>query len=173
MKLYLAGPMRGYGNYNFQSFFFAEAMLRMRGHEVENPARMDIEEGKAAWIESENRIAVSKDFTIEDALRRDILAMAQGCEGIVLLPGWEKSEGANKELDFARTIGLLEYLYFPARSGELVPNSKSIQRRLEQKNENMGTDTAPDGPGNDTEAGPGVGGPGTRELPVWGGFDAE
>ncbi len=111
MKIYLAGPMRGHDNYNFEAFFVAEALLEMRGHKVINPARLDIEDGKAAWSPTEGRINAAPDFTIQDALRRDILAMAESCEAIVLLPGWEKSKGAKAELEFARVIGLKEFEY--------------------------------------------------------------
>ncbi len=102
--------MRGKENYNFEAFFVAEALLGMRGHEVVNPARLDLEDNKASWSPTENRINASPDFTIKDALRRDLVAMAK-CEAIAMLSGWHESEGANKELLFASVIGLKQLFY--------------------------------------------------------------
>lgn len=117
MKLYLAGPMRGYDNYNFHAFFQAAALLRMKGHDVINPAELDINEKKAGWNPVEKKINCAPDFTMEDALRRDFLAMCQDRDSIVLLPGWSDSKGATAELGLARLIGLEEYEY--AGDGEV------------------------------------------------------
>lgn len=105
--------MRGKENYNFEAFFVAEALLEMRGHSVGNPARMDIVDKKAWWSPTEKRINLSQDFTLQDALKRDIGWMANFAEAIVLLPGWEDSEGANIEFGFARIIGLQLFEYDP------------------------------------------------------------
>jgi hypothetical protein len=119
IRIYIAGAMRGIPNQNFAAFFTAEALLTMKGHRVVNPARLDLETGVAFWSPSENRISMSPDFTFEDAMRRDAAAMAGQCEAIVLLPGWEKSQGANTELGFARTFGFRVYLY--KEGGEIEP----------------------------------------------------
>lgn len=103
--------MRGQENQNFRVFFVAEALLEMKGHQVVNPARLDIEQGTAEWSAHDGRLNVLRSFTIQDALRRDIVEMALHCEAIALLAGWEDSEGANKELHFARTIGLQVFTY--------------------------------------------------------------
>ena len=113
MKIYLAGPMRGKPDQNFRAFFMAAAMLEMKGHTVVNPARLDIEQGTAQWSPQEKRLNVLSSFTIEDAMRRDCLEMARNCYVIALLPGWENSEGANNELDFARMCGFSVVKYDP------------------------------------------------------------
>lgn len=119
LKCYVAGPMRNIDDYNFPAFYTAEGLLAMKGHNVINPARMDIEEGKANWSPADGRIVLSPEFTMHNALRRDFQAMCDDRDAIVLLPGWEKSEGANEELKLARLIGLAEYEYIG--NGEVKP----------------------------------------------------
>lgn len=107
LRIYLAGPMRKFADadYNFPAFMTAAALLRMRGHYVVNPAELDLEDGKATWSPAEGRINLSRDFTEEDALRRDAQrALEAQCNAIVLLPEWEDSVGANKELTMMRDV---------------------------------------------------------------------
>ena len=103
-SIYLAGPMTGHDDYNFRAFFLAEAMLTMKGYRVVNPARLDIDEGVTQWNPHEKRINASPGFTRHDAMRRDILAIAQSCGSIAVLPGWEGSAGAQQEVQIAREI---------------------------------------------------------------------
>lgn len=110
IKLYIAGPMRGHANYNFDKFYVAEAWLNLKGFDVVSPARMDIEEGVAFWSREERAVVLSPAFTIKDALRRDIAAIAE-CDAIVLLPGWESSKGTAEELRAAELFGLPVYEY--------------------------------------------------------------
>jgi len=111
MKIYLAGPMRDETDYNYRLFFEAAALLTMKGHDVVNPAHLDIQDGHSYWSPTDNRIVVVQDWTIKSALRRDFHAITLDREAIVLLPGWEGSYGANKELHFADVIGLEVYTY--------------------------------------------------------------
>jgi len=103
MRVYIAGPMTAYrdSNYNFPEFYKAQALLEMIGYTVHNPARMDIESGKAQFAPFEGRIVTAPDFTLADAMRRDIKVIAD-CEAIVLLPDWQNSKGAAMELQVAR-----------------------------------------------------------------------
>lgn len=109
-RVYLAGPMRGIENNNFPAFFAAEALLRMWGYDVVNPARMDMDEGKAYWSWAERRIIMDDSFTIEDALNRDFAAILGtdgngGCEAVFVLSGWENSQGALRETWFSLSTG--------------------------------------------------------------------
>ena len=39
-KIFIAGPMRGYENYNFKKFDFFQKILEDKGYSVVNPARI-------------------------------------------------------------------------------------------------------------------------------------
>ena len=108
MRVYIAGPMTKFKekSYNFPEFYKAQGLLEMLGHTCANPARMDLESGKAAYSPSEGRIVTAKDFTLADAMRRDIKEIAD-CDGIVLLPDWQSSTGAAMELHVAQKIFML------------------------------------------------------------------
>lgn len=89
MKIYIAGPMSGLPDYNYPKFNATAAALREQGHEVENPA--------------ENPEPPCKSW--KGYMRMAIVQLVQ-CEVVVLLPGWEKSRGANIEHRLARDLGL-------------------------------------------------------------------
>jgi hypothetical protein len=87
MKVYLAGPMSGYTDFNFPAFAAGAAMLRAKGYEVVNPAE------------------VNPDTTLtwEACLKADIPELLK-CEGIVLMDGWTKSRGATLEAHIAQEL---------------------------------------------------------------------
>lgn len=95
MKLYIAGPMRGRPEMNFESFDQARDILEMVGHEVVSPADIDRDEGPA---------------TLSEIIMRDVSAIL-GCDGIVLLPGHESSPGASAERAIAHWMGLKIFLF--------------------------------------------------------------
>lgn len=95
MKVYLSGPMAGLPEHNFPAFFHHAALLRAAGHEVVNPADLNPDPGKS-W---------------EDCLRTDLRELC-ACDAIALMPGWERSKGANLELHVAHRLGL-EVMHLP------------------------------------------------------------
>jgi hypothetical protein len=97
-RLYIAGPMRGYDLFNFPAFTEAAVNLRFWGYEVLSPAERDLEEGFDPTLNSLD------GFDVEAALAADF-AMILDCDGIVLLPGWEKSRGARAERFVAEMTG--------------------------------------------------------------------
>ena len=87
--IYLAGPMSGLPDLNFAAFHARAAELRAMGNEVINPAE----------------ITPDKELSWKQCMRTDIAALVF-CDGIELLPGWEKSNGANLEFHIAQRLGL-------------------------------------------------------------------
>ncbi|MEO8021093.1 DUF4406 domain-containing protein [Polaromonas sp.] len=87
-RYYIAGPMTGLPDLNFPAFNATAATLRAAGHEVENPAEIN-PDPTAEWT---------------DCMFADLKALT-GCDGIVMLPGWEKSPGAQIERLWATRTG--------------------------------------------------------------------
>lgn len=117
MNIYLAGPMRGYKDFNFPAFMAAAALLRAEGHSVFNPAERDIErdkeEGRAPSYKSETGDlleAEAKGFNLRDAILDDLTYIIRKADAIALLPGWEASKGANAELWTSKFLDL-EVIY--------------------------------------------------------------
>lgn len=88
-RVYLAGPMTGYPELNFPAFHREAARLRATGLDVVNPAEINVDPA-AGWVE---------------CMRADIRELVT-CDGIALLPGWEKSKGATLEHHIASALGL-------------------------------------------------------------------
>ena len=113
MKLYLAGPMRGYPKFNFPAFFTAAKKLRADGHDVFSPAEKDIQKhGNKLWENSKGSLAEAekKGFSLRNALALDLDYICRQADAVALLPGWKKSKGARAEKATAEALGL-EVLY--------------------------------------------------------------
>lgn len=91
--------MRGYRLYNFPAFDEAERALKLAGADPVSPAAMDREAGFDPSADE-----ATPDF-VRAAMIRDVKAIAD-CDSILLLKGWEYSEGAFKELQVAKILGL-------------------------------------------------------------------
>lgn len=111
MRLYLAGPMQGIPHFNFPLFNEIADRLRAAGHEVFNPAERDIERHGGVDISANNltgslvQSQTEHKFSLDDALADDTHYICKVAEGIVLLPGWEYSNGALSEWFLARALG--------------------------------------------------------------------
>lgn len=81
MRLYIAGPMTGFRDFNRPMFNAAEEMLTERGYDVLNPAR------------PEDRA----DCTFWSDYMRPALRDLSTADGLALLPGWASSKGAQLE----------------------------------------------------------------------------
>jgi hypothetical protein len=120
MKLYIAGPMTGMEDWNFPAFFDAEEQLKSLGYAVENPARHDgntVEEALATVGTLENPVEKWEFY-----VKRDLKYLLE-CVGVVLLPGWQESEGARLEVHIAKK---LKIPLFILKNGMLAPRITCI-----------------------------------------------
>ena len=128
MKLYLAGPMRGYDDFNFPAFRAAAAELRSMGHEIFSPAEKDEEQfGGAAFqgkVEIQETKAASVGFDLRKALLMDLTYICSVADGIALLKGWEKSYGATAESATAVALGLKRYIQHDEGWMKILPDGR-------------------------------------------------
>lgn len=118
--LYICGPMRGRPLYNIQAFCEAAMTLRDEDYFIYSPAERDIATGFQPHLAMDHP---DQCLNLDEAFTWDFWAIAQS-DGIVLLPGWEDSEGTKKEIVLAQGMGKLIYLY---NSGFLEPVNPTLK----------------------------------------------
>lgn len=105
-KAYIAGPMRGYPEFNFPAFFEAQERLEECGWLTVSPAERDTKGGfETAGLTGHEDLS-ELGFDLRDALAWDLDQIARECDAVVVLPGWEDSKGANAEVATAKALGL-------------------------------------------------------------------
>ena len=92
---YLAGPMTGIDNYNIPAFIDATFSLENDGYEVVSP--LTIFNGDTS-------------LPLEAYLRGELEALLS-VDLVVVLPGWELSNGTNMEILMALAMGVPVYAY--------------------------------------------------------------
>lgn len=117
IKLYVAGPMTGLPDLNYPKFLEAEEKLHKAGFSTVSPHRIDqlipIPCGHAVY-RGEIRYADPVEGCEDCASRtwkwymRQALRMLLDCDGVALLPGYQRSRGAQGEV---RTASLLQMPY--------------------------------------------------------------
>lgn len=85
--IYIAGPMTGLPNYNFDNFNRVSDEFRAQGWEVHNPADHGVSEG-ATW---------------EDYMAYDLTKVGL-CGAMYMLKGWQMSRGACLEQLIATSL---------------------------------------------------------------------
>jgi len=105
MRIYVAGPMRGYVNWNFAAFDRAVDMLERQGHTAISPAALDRVLGRRP---DDSREATDPYF-MRHCLALDTLVITQECDALAVLPGWMDSLGAQAEVALALAIKLPIY----------------------------------------------------------------
>lgn len=104
-RLYLAGPMRGYPEFNFPEFRKATRVLRDRGYEVWSPHERDTMVGFDPTGLAGTEDLDELNFDLPAAVADDVYAIAHLTDAIALLPGWETSSGVRAELAVAAALG--------------------------------------------------------------------
>lgn len=113
--IYIAGPMRGYPNFNFPAFnAAADYWSRVCGFDVFNPAQDDMEKYGCDISEGNNngcekQAEQEHGFSLRDALARDCDWLCRDATHIYMLKGWEQSKGATAEWALANALGLEVY----------------------------------------------------------------
>ncbi len=105
MKIYLAGPMRGYKEWNFPAFLHAATALRQRGHEVFNPAEKGEEANLPAAGNGHSDPMAALEFR-RLVFRLDTEWICTQADMLAMLPNWEQSRGAVAERALADALGL-------------------------------------------------------------------
>lgn len=120
MKFYISGPMTGLPDFNYPAFFAAEDQLRSLGYLGVNPAHND----GLTLTEAISRAheLASEEKAWEWYLRRDIPRLIDS-DAVLLLPGWQKSRGANLQVIIATSIGIPLYVF---KDGNIVPRLEVI-----------------------------------------------
>lgn len=88
-RIYVAGPMTGYEDYNLPAFSEAAEKLRAAGFDAVNPGERGVIDGYE-WVD----------------YMRDGIRLLLTCDAIALLPGWFDSKGAALEYVIAHDLGM-------------------------------------------------------------------
>ena len=108
MRAYLSGPMHGFPDNNFPAFYAAERVLRRRGWEVINPARLDEENPAPAGMS----YSQGRRFFMDRDLNIIMTEMwAEFGDTMFVLPGWTQSPGAMAEVSLAHSLGMKVRVY--------------------------------------------------------------
>lgn len=120
--IYVAGPMRGYPEFNFPAFDRASDRIRSLGWPVLNPADLD---RAAGFRPSRDRLPTDPTAlqdTLASAMFRDLYVISFYAYGLYVLNGWWRSEGARTEIAYARYLNLQITL----EGSELKPPPTSV-----------------------------------------------
>jgi hypothetical protein len=82
-KIFIAGPMSGYPNYNFNKFDAYEKFFKINGIDCINPGRIS---------RKFKEVEVNNDINIYNEMVRLQQEAQKTCNAILLLDGWQWSE---------------------------------------------------------------------------------
>ena len=122
MHAYLAGPMRGYPDFNYPAFNQVTATLKDMGYRVFNPA--DPRNHPPTFTTS----TPAREF-----MSIDLAFICDMADLVIMMPGWETSLGACAEHATARACGL-PILYInpdgePHLSAKLLPAPDKVREK--------------------------------------------
>ncbi len=113
MTIYIAGPMRGYQQWNFPEFHRVAAEIEQAGHVPIDPALIDEMLGFSPRMHPDSELTSA---FIRKVILRDLHLIADEADALVMLGGWLGSKGAVAEHSLARCLRLLVF----DREGELI-----------------------------------------------------
>jgi hypothetical protein len=126
VRVYIAGPMTGYPEYNYSAFSRAAADWQREGWDVVTP----FECNSVVWRRHHDRdfdpaldACDYGDPILGEMLLEDVRALVEA-DGVAFLRGWEKSKGANLEYRLATALG--KRLYHADTFLPLAEPSESI-----------------------------------------------
>lgn len=102
-RIYIAGPMTGYPEFNFPAFYAAAAEFEAMGWIVANPADKDSEKTLSGFETGDAKAAVKGGFNFREAYLWDCEKVING-DAIYMLKGWQKSVGAVGEHAVATAV---------------------------------------------------------------------
>ena len=95
-KIYLSGPMTGIEPREYRRRFReAETILRRHGYGCINPCR--VWPCRFPWLYRLMNALLGKRLTYAVILAYDLILLMTRADGIVMLPGWQASRGAQIE----------------------------------------------------------------------------
>ena len=95
LRVYISGPMKNIPDLNREAFSDAERALIALGYETVNPHHLSPERGEGE---------TDADY-YERCMAADLAALEK-CQAIAMLPRWQISSGAKRELKRAFELGL-------------------------------------------------------------------
>lgn len=127
---YLAGPMTGIPQFNYPMFFRVADALRNTGYRVMSPAEFDKPDALEKILASTDG-APNSAGSWGDFLAHDVKVIADEVDGLVFLPGWEKSRGARLEAFIGLTCNRLFMLVDFFRDEILLSDASPEQIKAE------------------------------------------
>jgi hypothetical protein len=129
VKIYVSGPIAGRPEANRPMFEEYAHLVRMAGGDPVLPHDISPEHSGACPTDP---LRGADGHSWSCHLRADIVQML-GCDGVVMMPGWERSHGARQEHNTAAACGMPIH-YFMGDSG-LAKDSQGypLQQIIEDK----------------------------------------
>lgn len=126
LTYYLTGPMSGIPRCNIPLFDSATAALREAGDKIISPGELDSPAVRAEGLASAEGFITSESWG--SLLGRDVKIVADHVDGLILLPGWQRSRGARLEV-FVGLLCIKDFgLYDPATEAPIPADRDRIRR---------------------------------------------
>lgn len=106
MRVYISGPISSLTQAQYEdNFAKAEKFLRSEGHEPVSPLKAKACPDESCQINPIYKESGDYLHTWQCYMRYDLIELLT-CDGILMLPGYQESKGANIELYVAKSVGM-------------------------------------------------------------------